>query len=264
MSQKTRKSQSAESILESIGISSNDSKSKTNEQTNTTTNSVGRSIGSFTLNYKSPRGFEYSLDVARYGLHTKAVHIVDKSNEKIVKKINGKEAIGHMDFFYTIEGDDTHYTKDQVEHLVDGKPIAKMEASKSISNNGGNIPITKLDSILFSDKFYALMPKNKDKKTKQYTNADIKGYNEISLDLLDNDEAIYVKGLVLAKGYTNQTNAIIYPVINSNGEYGLRLKTFIAKVEDEPYYISDSSNVFEEQKQSENTLDMSSAIEVEL
>ena len=189
MSQKTRKSQSAESILESIGISSNDSKSKTNEQTNTTTNSVGRSIGSFTLNYKSPRGFEYSLDVARYGLHTKAVHIVDKSKEKIVKKINGKEAIGHMDFFYTIEGDDTHYTKDQVEHLVDGKPIAKMEASKSISNNGGNIPITKLDSILFSDKFYALMPKNKDKKTKQYTNADIKGYNEISQDLLDNDEA---------------------------------------------------------------------------
>ena len=57
---------------------------------------------------------------------------------------------------------------------------------------------------------------------------------------------------------------IIYPLINSNGEYGLRLKTFIAKVEDKPYYISDSSNVFEEQKQSENTLDMSSAIEVEL
>tara|TARA_B100000949_G_scaffold114003_1_gene100951 strand:+ start:105 stop:920 length:816 start_codon:yes stop_codon:yes gene_type:complete len=250
----------AKAILDEIGISSKEETSKIEKAVD----SIGRSIGSFTLNYDSPRGVKYSLDVARYGLHTKAVHIIAKSKEKIVKQIKGKEAVGHMDFFYTIEGDETHYKDSEVEYLVDGKQVDKMEASKSISNNGGNIPITKLDSILFSDKFYALMPKNKDKKTKSYSGGDVHNFNEIATDLLENDEAIYIKGLVLAKGYTNQTNAVIYPVKNSSGRYGLRMKTFIAKVEDSKFYISSKIDNIQSNVPTGNTIDMSSEIEVEL
>ena len=249
-------------LLKEVGIT--DSKVSATSDSKKTVDSIGRAIGSFTLNYDSPRGVKYSLDISRYGLHTKAVHIVEKSKKKIVKQIKGKEAVGHMDFFYTIEGDDTRYNKSEVEYLVDGKQIEKMESSKSISNNGGNIPITKLDSILFSDKFYALMPKNKDKKTKSYSGGDVHNYNEIASDLLNNDEAIYVKGLVLAKGYTNQTNAVIYPVKSSKGEYGLRMKTFIAKVEDSKFYIPSNIDNTQSNVPTGNTIDMSSEIEVEL
>ena len=256
----------AQELLKEVGISSKASPASSSN--GKAKDSVQRSSGSFTLNYESPRGEKYSIDLARYGLHTKAVHIVDKSKKKIVKQINGKVAVGHMDFFYTIEGDDTHYSKDQVEHLVDGKPIDKMESSKAISNNGGNIQITKMDSILFSDKFYALMPKNKDKKTKAYSQGDVFNLNRVVLDLLEHDEAMYIKGLVLAKGYTNQTNAIIYPVQNSSGEYGLRMKTFVAKVEDSKFYISSTSDGegvgAVTAGNTGNTIDMSSELEVEL
>jgi hypothetical protein len=255
--------ETAQTLLKEVGISSKAIASSSSN--GKAKDSVQRSSGSFTLNYESPRGDKYSIDLARYGLHTKAVHIVDKSKKKIVKQINGKVAVGHMDFFYTVEGDETHYSKDQVEHLVDGQKIDKMESSKAISNNGDNIQITKMDSILFSDKFYALMPKNKDKKTKSYSQGDVFNYNKIASDLLEHDEAMYVKGLVLAKGYTNLTNAIVYPIRNSSEELGLRMKTFVSKVEDSKFYLSSTSDTIQNIAiPAGNTIDMSSELEVEL
>jgi len=57
---------------------------------------------------------------------------------------------------------------------------------------------------------------------------------------------------------------VIYPVISENKEYGLRMKCFIAKVDDTEFYL-DMTNTHKNKQavKTEDTVDMS-ALEVEI
>lgn len=262
---KSKTANTAQNILAEVGIQPNNKVAPKAPVVNFSGRKpiTTRSSGSFIFTYNSPRENTYTIELARYNMNSKSVHIIDSIKNKIDDTINGKPCTYHRNDYYSIEDDDTHYTRSDVVKTFNGKPIGKKPRTDTISNEK-NIPITKLDTLLFQDKFYALMPKNKNKKTGSYSEMDVGNFNDIVNDLIEHDEAIYLKNLVLASGYTNEVNAVIYPVLSENKEYGLRMKCFIAKVDDMEFYL-DSTNTHKNKEvvKTEDTVDMS-ALEVEI
>jgi len=261
--QKFPNKKTAKNILEDVGITPGKDTKVSETNFSGRKPITTRSSGSFVFTYNTPRGDTYTIELARYNMNSKSVHIINSIKDKIEDTINGKPCTYHRNDYYSIEGDDTHYTRSDVVKMFNGKPIGKKPRTDTISNEK-NIPITKLDTLLFQDKFYALMPKNKNKKTGSYSEMDVNNFNAIANDLIEHDEAIHLKGLVLASGYTNEVNAVIYPVISENKEYGLRMKCFIAKVDDTEFYL-DMTNTHKNKQavKTEDTVDMS-ALEVEI
>ena len=261
---KTKKSKTAQNILAEVGIEPNTDVAPKASDVNFSGKKpiTTRSSGSFIFTYNSPRGNTYTIELARYNMNSKSVHIIDSIKNKIEDTINGKPCTYHRNDYYSIEGDDTHYTRSDVVKMFNGKPIGKKPRTDTISNEK-NIHITKLDTLLFQDKFYALMPKNKNKKTGSYSEMDVGNFNDIANDLIEHDEAIHLKGLVLASGYTNEVNAVVYPVLSDNKEYGLRMKCFIAKVEDTEFYLDSTNTHKNKEAVKTDTVDMS-ALEVEI